>query len=87
MYRHVILSLDADEELSPQLQDQIRTLLPTNPPVDAYYLKRRNLFLDAGSSMAASIRPQVAPVSPHRRNFTHRPALRTGLFTRHRFDA
>ena len=40
-----ILSLDADEELSPQLQDQIRRLLPTNPPTDAYYLKRRNLFL------------------------------------------
>jgi len=40
-----ILSLDADEELSPQLQTQIRTLLPTNPPADAYYIRRRNLFL------------------------------------------
>ena len=40
-----ILSLDADEELSPELQRQIRTLLPTNPPVDAYYIRRRNLFL------------------------------------------
>jgi len=40
-----ILSLDADEELSPDLQRQIRTLLPTNPPTDAFYLKRRNLFL------------------------------------------
>jgi glycosyltransferase involved in cell wall biosynthesis len=40
-----ILSLDADEELSPQLQQQIRTLLPSNPPTDAYYLRRRNLFL------------------------------------------
>ena len=40
-----ILSLDADEELSPDLQAQIRTVLPTNPPVDAYYLRRRNLFL------------------------------------------
>jgi glycosyltransferase involved in cell wall biosynthesis len=40
-----ILSLDADEELTPQLQQQIRTLLPTNPPTDAYYLRRRNLFL------------------------------------------
>jgi len=40
-----ILSLDADEELSPQLQNQIKTLLPTNPPADAYYLRRRNLFL------------------------------------------
>lgn len=41
-----VLSLDADEELSPELQAQIRTLLPSNPPADAYYLRRRNLFLD-----------------------------------------
>jgi glycosyltransferase involved in cell wall biosynthesis len=40
-----ILSLDADEELSPQLQQQIRNLLPSNPPHDAYNLRRRNLFL------------------------------------------
>ncbi len=40
-----ILSLDADEELSPELQRQIRTLLPSNPPTDAYFLRRRNLFL------------------------------------------
>jgi glycosyltransferase involved in cell wall biosynthesis len=40
-----ILSLDADEELSPKLQTQIRALLPTNPPTDAYYIRRRNLFL------------------------------------------
>ncbi len=40
-----ILSLDADEELSPELQQQIKTVLPSNPPTDAYYLRRRNLFL------------------------------------------
>jgi glycosyltransferase involved in cell wall biosynthesis len=40
-----ILSLDADEELSPDLQRQIRTLLPSNPPTDAFYIRRRNLFL------------------------------------------
>jgi len=40
-----ILSLDADEELTPELQSQIRTLLPTNPPTDAFYIRRRNLFL------------------------------------------
>lgn len=40
-----ILSLDADEELTPELQTQIQMLLPTNPPVDAYHLRRRNLFL------------------------------------------
>jgi glycosyltransferase involved in cell wall biosynthesis len=40
-----ILSLDADEELTPDLQIQIRSLIPTNPPVDAFFLRRRNLFL------------------------------------------
>ncbi len=40
-----ILSLDADEELSPELQRQIRALLTSQPVVDAFRLKRRNLFL------------------------------------------
>jgi glycosyltransferase involved in cell wall biosynthesis len=40
-----VLSLDADEELSPELRTQLRRLLPTNPPADAYFIKRRNLFL------------------------------------------
>ncbi len=40
-----ILSLDADEELSPELQRQLLTLLPSNPPFDAFRLRRRNLFL------------------------------------------
>ena len=41
-----ILSLDADEELSPELCRQISVLLPTNPPADAYFIKRRNMFLN-----------------------------------------
>jgi glycosyltransferase involved in cell wall biosynthesis len=41
-----ILSLDADEELSPELRTQLQILLPTYPPVDAYFLNRRNLFLN-----------------------------------------
>ena len=41
-----VLSLDADEELSAELQAQIQTLLPSNPPADAYFLNRRNLFLN-----------------------------------------
>jgi glycosyltransferase involved in cell wall biosynthesis len=40
-----ILSLDADEELTPELQFEIRTLLPCEPTIDAYLLRRRNLFL------------------------------------------
>jgi glycosyltransferase involved in cell wall biosynthesis len=40
-----ILSLDADEELTPELQGEIRQLLPANPSADAYMLRRRNLFL------------------------------------------
>jgi glycosyltransferase involved in cell wall biosynthesis len=41
-----ILSLDADEELSTELQIEIRTLLTEDPPADAYLLRRRNLFLN-----------------------------------------
>ena len=40
-----VLSLDADEELSSELQTEIRALLPSDPPADAYMLRRRNLFL------------------------------------------
>jgi glycosyltransferase involved in cell wall biosynthesis len=40
-----ILSLDADEELTPELQQQIRQTLSAQPTADAFYLKRRNLFL------------------------------------------
>ena len=40
-----ILSLDADEELSADLQQQIRQTLSAQPTVDAFYIKRRNLFL------------------------------------------
>ncbi len=41
-----VLSLDADEELSPELQQQLQALLPSNPPIDAFFLNRRNLFLN-----------------------------------------
>ncbi len=41
-----ILSLDADEELSPELQIEMRTLLTGDPDADAYMLRRRNLFLN-----------------------------------------
>ena len=41
-----ILSLDADEELSPELALELQTLLASKPSVDAFRLRRRNLFLD-----------------------------------------
>jgi glycosyltransferase involved in cell wall biosynthesis len=40
-----VLSLDADEELTPELQQEIQKLLGSNPQLDAFYLKRRNYFL------------------------------------------
>ncbi len=40
-----ILSLDADEELTPELQKEIQELMRGTPKADAYMLKRRNLFL------------------------------------------
>jgi len=41
-----ILSLDADEELTFELQQEIRRLLNHDPAADAYLIKRRNLFLN-----------------------------------------
>ena len=40
-----ILSLDADEALSPELQSEMSALLSTTPVADAYLLRRRNIFL------------------------------------------
>jgi glycosyltransferase involved in cell wall biosynthesis len=40
-----ILSLDADEELTLELQQEIRRLLRGKPAADAYMIRRRNLFL------------------------------------------
>ena len=40
-----VLSLDADEEVSADLAEEIRGLLKGQPPYDAYLLPRRNFFL------------------------------------------
>jgi glycosyltransferase involved in cell wall biosynthesis len=40
-----ILALDADEEVSPQLAEEIRALLTGHPQSDSYLLPRRNFFL------------------------------------------
>ncbi|MEW6412295.1 MAG: glycosyltransferase family 2 protein [Candidatus Zixiibacteriota bacterium] len=40
-----ILSIDADEEVSPQLRDEIREVLSSDGAGSGYYLKRKTLFL------------------------------------------
>jgi glycosyltransferase involved in cell wall biosynthesis len=40
-----VLALDADEEVSAGLADEIRSLLNGSPAPDAYFLPRRNFFL------------------------------------------
>lgn len=40
-----VLSLDADEELSPELQQEILSVLKNSPQNMAFRLRRRNLFL------------------------------------------
>ena len=40
-----VLSLDADEALTPELQSEIRSLFSSDPFADAYLIRRRNLFL------------------------------------------
>ncbi|HVW78176.1 MAG TPA: glycosyltransferase family 2 protein [Alloacidobacterium sp.] len=41
-----ILSLDADEEVSEELAQEVRALLAASPAAEAYFLRRRNLFLN-----------------------------------------
>jgi glycosyltransferase involved in cell wall biosynthesis len=66
-----VLSLDADEELSPELQTEIRDLLSSAPAVDAFYLKRRNLFL--GRWMRHGGFYPDAKLRLFRRNAAHTP--------------
>jgi glycosyltransferase involved in cell wall biosynthesis len=40
-----VLSLDADEEVSPELAGEVRGLLAGEPGYEAYFLPRRNYFL------------------------------------------
>jgi glycosyltransferase involved in cell wall biosynthesis len=40
-----VLSLDADEEVSPELANEIRALLASQAQCDAFFLPRRNFFL------------------------------------------
>jgi (heptosyl)LPS beta-1,4-glucosyltransferase len=40
-----VLIIDADERITPQLADEVRELLKTDPPQDAYWIRRENYFL------------------------------------------
>lgn len=40
-----ILQLDADEELSPQLREEIKSVISSKNSFNGYFLKRRNFFL------------------------------------------
>ena len=40
-----VLSLDADERLSPELRQEIENALQKEPPVDGYWVARKNYFL------------------------------------------
>ena len=71
-----ILSLDADEELSPKLQHQIRMLLPTNPPVGRLLHPPPQSFpgpLDQARRFLS--RSQAAALPAHRRQLHHAAAV------------
>lgn len=40
-----VLSLDADERISPELRQEIEKALQKEPPVDGYWVARKNYFL------------------------------------------
>jgi len=69
-----ILSLDADEEMSPELRTQLQFLLPTYPPADAYFIKRRNLFLNRWIKYGGYYPdPKLRLFRRSAANFTHAP--------------
>lgn len=41
-----VLSIDADERVSPELKEEIIKTINSNSEVDAFYIPRRNYFLD-----------------------------------------
>lgn len=41
-----VLSVDADERVTPELAEEIRNLLAKGPGADAYYVPRKSFFLD-----------------------------------------
>lgn len=43
--RDWILSLDADERITPELRDEIATVMESNNPKDGYFIARKNFFL------------------------------------------
>jgi glycosyltransferase involved in cell wall biosynthesis len=79
-----ILSLDADEALTSELQTEIHVLLSGKPTADAYLLRRRNVFLGrwirhGGYYPDAKLRlfrRYAANFAPHAR-FTDRPVHET----------
>jgi glycosyltransferase involved in cell wall biosynthesis len=82
-----ILSLDADEALTPELQTEMRVLLAGAPPADAYLLRRRNIFLGRWmrhggyypDSKLRLFRRYAANFAPSAR-FTDRPVHETIAF-------
>jgi glycosyltransferase involved in cell wall biosynthesis len=82
-----ILSLDADEELTLELQREIAMLLKGKPDADAYMLRRRNVFLGRWMRHGGYypdpklrlFRRYVANFAPPAR-FTERPVHETMAF-------
>lgn len=69
-----ILSLDADEEISPELRTQLQFLLPSHPPTDAFFIKRRNLFLGRWIKYGGYYPdPKLRLFRRSTANFTHPP--------------
>jgi glycosyltransferase involved in cell wall biosynthesis len=82
-----VLSLDADEELTPELQNEIHILLSAESHADAYLIQRRNLFLNRWvrhggyypDSKLRLFRRHAANFAPAAR-FTERPVHETITF-------
>ena len=67
-----VLTVDADERLTPALREEIRSLLQTDPPLDAYrigrdtYFRGRKVRCWSGGSVVRLFRRSKASYASHR---------------------
>ena len=61
-----VLSLDADERLSPALQEELQRLCATGMQADAYYIARRAYFwpLDHAFWLVSGLQASTVPQEP-----------------------
>lgn len=67
-----VLSLDADEWLTPELQTEVRQIVQSAPPDSAYVLRRRSIFIDRVMRFGDWRKDRVLRLFPRGRRISQR---------------